>query len=99
MTVKEYDWMGKLIYLELRKWVRYYYADKWYINKPETVQENKTHKFLWDFEIQKDQSIPARKRDQELINKNKTTCHLVNIWTLSENIKYHGTWRIYSYKF
>ena len=28
---------------------------KWYMHKPESVQENETHMMLWDFELQTDQ--------------------------------------------
>ena len=35
---------------------------RWYVHKPVSVQENKTCKILWDFEIQTDRLIPARRR-------------------------------------
>ena len=41
------DWVVKVIHRELCK--------KWYIHNLESVQENETHKFLCDFEIQTDQ--------------------------------------------
>ena len=41
------------------------------MHKPESILENKTHKILWDFEIQTDHAIPARRLDQVLINKGK----------------------------
>ena len=28
------------------------HTNKWYMHKPESVQENGTHKILWDFEVQ-----------------------------------------------
>ena len=43
--------------------------------KPESVLENETHKILWDFEMQTDNPIPARRPDLLLINKKKITCH------------------------
>ena len=36
------------------------HADKWYIQKPEFVQENETHEIFCDFEIETDHQIPAR---------------------------------------
>ena len=33
------------------------------MQKPEYAQENETHKILWDFETQTDQSIPTRRPD------------------------------------
>ena len=37
--------------------------------KPESVSENETHELLWDFEIQTDHLIPARRQDQVIANK------------------------------
>ena len=48
------------------------------MHKPESVLENETHKILWDFEIQTDHLIPARRPDLVLINKKKRTCHIVD---------------------
>ena len=35
----------------------------------ESVQENKTHNTLWDFEIQTDHQISARRPDIVIVNK------------------------------
>ena len=41
--------------------------------------ENETHTFLWDFEIQTDHLIPARRPDQVIIYKRKQKIgHLVD---------------------
>ena len=42
----------------------------------ESVQENETHNFLWDFEIQTDHLISARRSD--LVTVNKKTDNLSN---------------------
>ena len=39
-----------------------------YWHKPESVLENETNKILWDFEIQTDRPITARRPDLMLIN-------------------------------
>ena len=39
--------------------------------KPARVLENDTHKLLWDFDIQPDHLISARRPDLILINKKK----------------------------
>ena len=36
-----------------------------------SVLENETHKILWDFEIETDHLIPARRPDLMIINKRK----------------------------
>ncbi len=37
-----------------------------------------THKLLWDFNIQTDHLIPARRPDLIIINKKKRTCKIVD---------------------
>ena len=44
---------------------------KWYMHNPAPVLENDSHKLLWDFNIQTDHLIPARRPDHIIINKNK----------------------------
>ena len=41
------------------------------MHNPAPVLENDSHKLLWDFNIQKDQLIPARRPGLILINKKK----------------------------
>ena len=44
---------------------------------PEPVLENETHKLVWVFEIQMDHLISTKRPDQEIINKKKRTCRVV----------------------
>ena len=58
------------------------------MHNPAPVLENDTHKLLWDFNIQTDHLIPARRPDLIIINnKKKRTCkrELVN--------KSEGMWK------
>ena len=41
------------------------------MHNPVPVLENDTHKLLWDFNIQTDHLIPARRPDLIIINKKK----------------------------
>ena len=65
-----HDWVGKVIYWELCKRLKFDYTTKWYMHKLESVREDKTHKILWDFviRVQMNRLIPARRPDQVLIN-------------------------------
>ena len=45
--------------------------NKWYLHNPASVLENETHKLLWDFEIQTDHLISAKRPDLVIINKKK----------------------------
>ena len=42
------------------------------------VLENATHKLLWDFNIQTDHLIPARRPDLIIFNNKKRTCKIVD---------------------
>ena len=54
LAQKEYktnhDWVGKVVYCEFYKRLKFYHAEKWYIYKAESVLLNETHKILWDFD-------------------------------------------------
>ena len=48
------------------------------MHNPASVLENDTHKLLWDFDIQTDHLISARRPDLIIINNNKKrTCKIV----------------------
>ena len=48
------------------------------MHNPKSILENKTHKLLWDFEIQTDHLILGRRSDLIIINKKKKkrTCRI-----------------------
>ena len=75
MAQKKYkarhDWVGKVIHWEMCKKFKFDHANKWYMHNPEHVLENDTHKLLWDFDIQTDHLISARRPDLIIINKKK----------------------------
>ena len=48
------------------------------MHNPAPVLENDTHKLLWDFDIQTDHLISARRRDFIIINNNKKKENLQN---------------------
>ena len=58
-----YDLMGKVIPWELCEKFKFDRKNKWYIHNPESILENEMHKILWDFEIQTDHLISARRPD------------------------------------
>ena len=66
-----HDLVGKLIHWELCKGLKFNHTNKWCMRKPESVLENEIFKILWDFGIQTDHSIWARRPDLVLINKKK----------------------------
>ena len=56
------------------------------MHKPESAQKNETHKILWDFEIQTDHLIPARR--PELLQKREPADHRVKIKENEKRDKY-----------
>ena len=66
-----YDRVGKVIHWEMYKKLKFDHTNKWYMHNPAPVLENDTHKLLWDFNIQTDDLIPARRPDLIIINKRK----------------------------
>ena len=47
------------------------------MHNPESVLENETHRILWDFVIQTDHLISARRPDLVIVNKR--TCRIVDV--------------------
>ena len=75
-----HDWVGKGIHWEMCKKFKFDHTNKWYMHNPAPVLENDSHKLLWDFDIQTDHLIPARRPDLIMINKKKKkrTCKIVD---------------------
>ena len=75
MAQKEYkarpDWEGKVIHWEMCKKFKFDPTNKWYMHNPAPILENETYKLLWDFDIQTDPLISARRPDLIIINKKK----------------------------
>ena len=73
----QHDWVEKVIHWILYKELKYPYAEEWHMHQVESVLENAMHKIHWNFEIQTDHWILARRVDLVSINK-KRTCQLVD---------------------
>ena len=51
--------------------IKFNQTNKWYMHNPASVLEKNTHKHRWDFGIQTDPPILARRPDLIIINKKK----------------------------
>ena len=49
-----------------------------YEHEPESVLENEDYKTLWDFSIQTDHFIKARRPDSVLVDKKERSCKIIN---------------------
>ena len=63
------------------------HTNKWYMHNPASVLENDSHNLLWDFNIQTDHLIPARRPDLIIINKRKRICKIVDFAVPRINLK------------
>ena len=73
LAQKEYkarhEWVGKVIHWEMRKKFKFDHTNKWYMHNSAPVLENDIRKLQWDFNIQTDLLISARRPDLIIINK------------------------------
>ena len=51
---------------------------KGYEHEPERVLENENYKILWDFSIQTDHVIEARRPDLVVVDKKERSCKIIN---------------------
>ena len=74
-----HDWVGKVTHWKICKNFKFDHTNKWHMHNPAPVQENATHKLLWDFNIQTDHLIAVKRPDLIIINKKKKrTCKIVD---------------------
>ena len=73
-----HDCVGKVIHGEMYRKFQYDHTNKWYMHNPAPAPENDSHKLLWDFNIQTERLIPARRPDLIIINKRKRICTIVD---------------------
>ena len=83
LAQKEYkarhDWVGKVVHWEMCRKFHFDHTNKWYMHNPAPVLEKDSHKLPWDFNIQTDHLIPARRPDLIIINKKKKRiCKIFN---------------------
>ena len=51
--------------------LKFDHTNKWYMHNPESVLENETRKILWEFKIQTDHLISAKRPDLGIVNKKR----------------------------
>ena len=53
--------------------------DRWYQHRADKVAENEDVKLLWDFQVQTDHVIPARRPDILILKKKESTAIIIDI--------------------
>ena len=81
-----HDWVGKVTHWELCKKLKFDHTNKWYMHNPASVMKNDTYKRPWDFGIQTDHLITARRLDLIIINKKGRNCRIVDFVVPADRI-------------
>ena len=75
---RRHDNLGKIVHWKLARKCNFEAGDKWYEHEPESVLENEDYKILWDFSIQTDPVIEARRPDLVVVDKKRRTCKIID---------------------
>ena len=83
MAQKEYkrrhDKLATMVHWQLCNQHKIKTVDQWYKHKPEDVTENEEVKILWDFSIQTDKVIEARRPDIVVLEKKDRKAKVIDI--------------------
>ena len=94
LAQKEYKARHDWVDWEMYRKFQFNHKNKWYMHNPAPVLYKDSHKFLWDFNIQTDHLIPARRQDLIIINKKKDNLQNCRLWYLSgPQNKSEGKWK------
>ena len=74
---KRHDWVGRRIHWEICRVNSIHVKSRWYKHQPEAVIENESCKILWDFTVQTDHFITARRPDVIFIDKKYHECQII----------------------
>ena len=75
---RRHDNLGKIVHWKLARKCNFEAEDKWYEHEPERVLENEDYKILWDFCIQTDHVIEARRPDLVVVDKKERSCEVID---------------------
>ena len=75
---RRHDNLGKIVHWNLARNCNFEAGDKWYEHEAERVLENEDYKILWDFSIQTDHVIEARRPDLVVVDKKEIRCKIID---------------------
>ena len=76
---RRHDTVAKALHWDLLRQKGFPHEPQWYKHDPEAVVENDKFKILWDFTIQTDHIISARRPDIVVIDKQKKKCQIIDV--------------------
>ena len=75
---RRHDNLDNIVHWKLARKCNFEAGDKWYEHEPESALENKDYKILWDFSIQIDHVIEARRPGLVVVDKKMRTCKIID---------------------
>ena len=75
---RRHDWVGRRVHWEVYRMYGKEVKDKGHEHDAVPVAENERCKILWDFNIQTDHVIQARRPDMIVINKKENTAQVID---------------------
>ena len=75
---RRHDWVGRRVHWDVCKKYGIVVNDKWYQYEPGSVIENDKCKILWDFTVQTDHIIQARRPDMIVIDKETNKAQVID---------------------
>ena len=75
---RRHDNLGKIVHWKLAKKCNFEAGDKRYEDEPESVLDNEDYKILWNFSIQTDHIIEARRPDLVVVDEEEGSCKIID---------------------
>ena len=76
---RRHDCVARALHWDLCRMYDIQTAQKWYEHQPEGVVEKENVKILWDFNIQTDNEIQARRPDIVIHDKSNKSCYIIDV--------------------
>ena len=76
---RSHDNLSQIGHWKLARKCNFEAGDKWYEHEAESALENEDYKILWDFSIQTDHVIEARRPYLVVVDKKKRTCKIIDL--------------------
>ena len=70
--------LGKIVHCKVARKCNFEAGDEWYEHEPESDLENKDYEIFWDFSIQTNHVIKARRSDLAVVNKKERSCKIID---------------------
>ena len=75
---RRHDNLGKIIHWKLSRKCNFEAVHRWYEHEPERFLENEDYKILWDFSIQTDHDVEARRPNLVAVDKKEKSCKIID---------------------